>query len=202
MVSDATRPAAAQELESSGRIVTQIFDELPPSGAHGQLVSVRSGNRLRQVQWDREAEEWKDLALMALSVTRMRSLSVAAGVDTVAWQELDAALASDIYLTAVSLRTDSPTQVNAAAALHLEVAIGADGAEDALVDELPVLTASLTGLSTASEAAYFPLAPPIKVVSGTRLSARALAEDDGGVAWQDNDEPQITVHYYTDDDIA
>lgn len=52
------RPAAADELLEHGRIVTQIFDELPPSGAHGQLISVRSGRGVEQRQWDREREEW------------------------------------------------------------------------------------------------------------------------------------------------
>lgn len=238
-----------EQREESGRVLVRIFDELPPSGAHGQIVSVREVGGLRRVQWDREAEEWRDvldvgqifdeaelpaagitgqivtvrdargglaqrqwdgewkeLAPMPLSVTKYRTLSVAAGDDTTDWQQLSAALASDIYIVAVNVRADAVAFIATDIPFVLQVAAGAVGSEDTLVDNLhgrPAYTVVSSQRPPLSE--RWGIVPPIKVDSGSRLVTRILNEDDAAYDWFTSgsaEVPQIIVHYYTDDDVA
>ena len=235
--------------QDTGRVATQIFDELPPAGAHGQIAAVRNADGIRRYQWDREQEawlpepsavvveiydeadlpasgldgqiitvrddrgdlsqrqwdgEWKELAAMPVVLTRVQTLSIAAGDNTTAWQEIDSALGSDIYVTAVSFRSaGEPQSASNEVELYCQVATGAAGAESVILDELPVNSSGASpGSGAGASRGYWPVIPPVKVDTGTRIAVRVLDEDDGAVNWDVTDEPQITVHYYTEDDIA
>ena len=194
---------AAQELLERDKLVRPIRDEDPHTGDHGQIEVVRVGGALRMRGFDRDTGEWVDVGGVggggSMAVSRIQTVSVLASDNTTDWQEIAAALANDIYITAVTFRADERPFLTAGFPLVVEVASGLLGSEALLLTDLIV---TISGSSSPQGTGmYFSLSVPVMVAEGTRLVARVIDDDGAAIDWNIQ-EPTIVIHYYEDGDLA
>jgi hypothetical protein len=91
-----------------------------------------------------------------------------------AWSELIASTAGDASLLVISAE-EVPLQINIDKSTLVDIGVGASGSETALLENI-----AIGGANFVSGGGSFTFAVPIKVASGTRLSARIQSVITGG----------------------